>query len=137
MTHGKLINNSLTLFQMGSTVKIKDNLVTNPSIEQLESDGWKEVIYSDGNGGIYESGQFIIVETPVTSVISLTPEKQREQAYQNEPLINWDNEMFSCDNFRLERLSPYFFTQNPRYEEALTVWLSAREEIQNKYPDNI
>ena len=65
----------------------------------------------------------------------LSKSKQRELAYSTESIINWDNEQFTCDRFRIERLSPYFFSNNSRYNEALIAWSNARADIQAKYPD--
>lgn len=134
MEYGRINNGVFERFTPGCTIQVGDRLITNPSAEQLVAGGWKEIIEHEGNGGVYEDGDFIIVETMLSQPIQLTPHQQRESAYQSDLLIEWDSELFTCDRFRVDRLSPYFFAQNPRYEEALTAWLNARDQIQSMYP---
>ena len=64
MTHAKLNNGQLTYFTIGETLQIGESLVTNPSIEMIESIGYKEVIHSEGDRGVVEDGNYIIIETP-------------------------------------------------------------------------
>lgn len=136
MTHAKLNNGKLTYFTVGETMMIGETLVTNPSIEQIESIGYKEVINADGDRGVYEDGNYIIIETPVYIPSVLTQAQLREQAYQNDKIIEWQGEMLTCDEARLDRMSVYYFSGQTEKVAALQeLWLDARESIQLKYPD--
>ena len=138
MAHAKLTNGQLSYFTEGETVMIGNELITNPSIAQLESEGYKEVIYNQGNNGTYEDGNYIIIETPMPEVIVLTPAQQREQAYQNDKVIEWQGEMLTCDEARLNRMSAYYYSgQTDKLAQLQQLWLDARESIQNKYPDEV
>lgn len=41
--------------------------------------------------------------------------------------------MFSCDDFRRDRLDVYNYSGSERYEEALETWKNGRIMIQTKY----
>ena len=131
----KLTNGQLEYFNEGSTMLIGENYVTNPDAAMLHSAGYKEVIYHTGNAGTYEDGEFIIVETPAQEVLVLTPEQQREQAYENEPVIEWEGKLRTCDWIR-DLIRTYELLSNTETVDALLVlWLAGRADIQAKYPD--
>jgi len=131
----KLTNGQLTYFTEGSTVQIGENLVTNPTDEMLESEGYKEVIYNEGNGGTYEDGNFIIIETPAPTPIP--PAELRERAYENEPIIMWDGKLRSCDFVRGLIRTYELLADTVKVEELIVLWLAGREEIKTKYPEVI
>lgn len=136
MTHAKLENGKLTYFTVGETMMIGETLVTNPSIEQIESIGYKEIIHADGDRGIVEDGNYIIIETPVYVPPVLTPVQQREQAYKTDKIIEWQGEMLTCDEARLNRMSAYSYSgQTEKLGQLQELWMAARESIQLKYPD--
>ena len=139
MTHAKLNNGQLTYFTVGETLQIGENLVTNPSIEMIESIGYKEVIHSEGDRGVYEDGNYIIIETPAPILPpELTQAQKREKAYREDKLIEWQGEMLTCDEARLNRMSAYYYSgQTDKLSQLQELWLGAREEIRLKYPDNI
>ena len=139
MTHAKLNNGQLTYFTVGETLQIGDSLVTNPSIEMIESIGYKEVIHSEGDKGVYEDGNYIIIETPLPVIIPeivLTPDEQREKAYENEPIIEWDGKLRTCDFIRGLVRTYELLGNTEKVDQLITLWLEGREVIQLKYPDN-
>ena len=108
--HAKLINGQLKYFTIGETLEIEGLMVTNPSIEMIESIGYKEVIHTSGNGGMYQTESNIVIETPIPEPIVevvLSPAEQRELAYKTEKLIEWKGEMLTCDEARVNRMSVY------------------------------
>jgi len=129
----KLTNGQLTYFTEGSTVQIGENLVTNPTDEMLESEGYKEVIYNEGNGGTYEDGNFIIIETPAPT--PTPPAELRERAYESEPVIMWDGKLRSCDFVRGLIRTYELLADTVKVEELIVLWLAGREEIKTKYPE--
>lgn len=132
--YAKLENNQLTPFIEGSTVKIGETLVTNPSIEMLESEGYKEVIHTDGDTGVYEDGNYIIVETPKYIPKVLTADDQREIAYNVEPVIEWNGALKTCDFIRGLMVT---YKEIEAYEKVVVVkalWMAGREAIQRRYP---
>lgn len=131
----KLINGQLIYYIEGSTIQIGDRLVTNPTTEQRRAEGYKEVIYHVGNAGTYIDGDFIIVETPAPEVIVLTPEQQREQAYESEPVILWEDKLRTCDWIRGLIRTYKLLSDTERVDTLLQLWIAGRAEIQNKYPD--
>lgn len=133
----KLTNGQLHYFTVGETIMIGNKLVTNPSIDMLETEGYKEVIHTEGNGGVYEDGNYIIIETPAPAPLPvLTPAQLREQAYQNDKIIEWQGEMLTCDEARLNRMSAYYYSgQTEKLGQLQELWMAARESIQLKYPD--
>ena len=137
MTHAKLNNGQLTYFTVGETLQIGDSLVTNPSIEQIESIGYKEVIHSEGDRGVYEDGNYIIIETPAPILPpELTQAQKREKAYREDKLIEWQGEMLTCDEARLNRMSAYYYSrQTDKLSQLQELWLGGREAIRLKYPD--
>ena len=131
----KLTNNKLEYYQEGSTIMIGENLVTNPTPEQRFSEGYREVINRDGNGGVYVDGDFIIVETPIPEVVELTPEQKREIAYSSELIIDWDGKLRTCDEV-LKLLDVYKYLGSlERLDALLVLWEAGRSEIQSKYAD--
>ena len=138
MTHAKLNNGQLTYFTVGETLQIGENLVTNPSIEMIESIGYKEVIHSEGDRGVVEDGNYIIIETPAPILPpELTQAQKREKAYREDKLIEWQGEMLTCDEARLNRMSAYYYSgQTDKLSQLQELWLVAREDIQSKYPNN-
>ena len=136
MAHAKLINGQLRYFTVGETMQIGEELITNPSLEQIESIGYKEVINADGDRGVYEDGNYIIIEIPVPIVEVITPEQHRERAYQNDKIIEWQGELLTCDEARVNRMSAYYYSgQTDKLTQLQQLWLDARESIQLKYPD--
>ncbi len=136
MAHAKLTNGQLRYFTVGETLQIGEELITNPSLEQIESIGYKEVINADGSNGIYEDGNYIIIETPVYVPPVLTPAQLREQAYKTEKIIEWQGEMLTCDEARVNRMSAYSYRgQTEKLGQLQDLWMAARESIQLKYPD--
>lgn len=136
MVHAKLTNGQLRYFTVGETLQIGEDLITNPSLEQIESIGYKEVINADGDRGVYEDGNYIIIETPVYVPPVLTPVQQRERAYQNDKIIEWQGELLTCDEARLNRMSAYYYSgQTDKLTQLQQLWLDARDSIQLKYPD--
>ena len=136
MAHAKLTNGQLRYFTEGETLQIGEELITNPSLEQIEGIGYKEVINADGNRGVYEDGNYIIIETPVPIVEVLTPAQQRERAYQNDKIIEWQGDLLTCDEARVNRMSAYYYSgQTDKLTQLQQLWLDARESIRLKYPD--
>lgn len=135
--YAKLNNGQLTYFTVGETLQIGESLVTNPSIEMIESIGYKEVIHSEGDRGVYEDGNYIIIETPSpTPPPVLTPTQERERAYREDKVIEWQGELLTCDEARLNRMSAYYYSgQTEKLAQLQQLWLEARESIQNKYPN--
>lgn len=125
----KLINKDLVFFEQPSHI-------LGNATEYANSLGYKEVTCAEGNGGVYEDGNYIIIETPApTPPPVLTPEKQREDAYANELIIEWNGELISCDKARKDRMSVYLeLGELDKYEVLKALWLDARNEIQNRYP---
>ena len=140
MTHAKLNNGQLTYFTVGETLQIGESLVTNPSIEMIESIGYKEVIHSEGDRGVVEDGNYIIIETPVPVIIPevvLTPEEMREKAYETEPVIECEGKLKTCDFIRGLVRTYELLGNTEKVEQLIALWLVAREEITLKYPDYI
>lgn len=139
MKHAKLENGQLRYFTVGETMLIGEVLVTNPTIEQIESIGYKEVINADGNNGIYEDDNYIIIETPVPEAIqppTYTQAQMRELAYKNDKIIEWQGELLTCDEARINRMSAYYYSgQTDKLSQLQELWMEARESIQLKYPD--
>lgn len=136
MAHAKLTDGQLTYFTIGETILIGEQLVTNPSIEMIETEGYKEVIHAEGNGGVYEDGNYIIIETPVHVAPALTPAQHREKAYREDKVIEWQGEMLTCDEARLNRMSAYYYSgQTDKLAQIQQLWLDARQSIQIQYPD--
>ena len=134
--HAKLINNQLVPFTVGETLLIGDRLITNPSIEAIETIGYKEVIYHDGNNGMYYEDNYLIVETPIPIPAPvLTPEEQREIAYANELIIEWDGKLRTCDFIRGLVRTYELLSDTAKVEQLIVLWLAGREAIQSKYPD--
>lgn len=138
MAYAKLTNGQLRYFTEGETIMIGETLVTNPGIEMLEAEGYKEVIHAEGNGGVYEDGNYIIIETPAPIPPPvLTPAQQREKAYREDKIIEWHGEMLTCDEARLNRMSAYYYSgQTEKLAQLQQLWLDARESIQMQYPDD-
>ena len=137
--HAKLINGQLKYFTIGETLEIEGLMVTNPSIEMIESIGYKEVIHASGNGGMYQTESNIVIETPIPEPIVevvLSPAEQRELAYKTEKLIEWKGEMLTCDEARVNRMSVYVeLGELGKYEELKALWIAARLDIQARIPD--
>lgn len=71
-------------------------------------------------------------------IVELTPAQQRQLAYETEPIISWQGEMLTCDEARLNRLSAYYYSnQTEKLQQLQALWLAARTEIQNRYPEII
>lgn len=65
----------------------------------------------------------------------ISPDKQREQAYENEPVIMLDGKLRTCDFIR-GLISTYeLLSDTERVEQLFVLWLAGREEIKTKYPD--
>lgn len=66
----------------------------------------------------------------------LTPAQLRQIAYYTEPLIEWQGELLTCDKARDEKMSVYFYSnQTEKLQQLQALWLAARTEIQNRYPE--
>ena len=139
MAHAKLTNGQLRYFTEGETLMIGSELITNPNISQLESEGYKEIIYAEGDRGVYEDGNYIIIEMPAPAPPPvLTPAQLREQAYKNDKVIEWQGEMLTCDEARLNRMSAYYYSgQSEKLAQLQQLWLDARASIQLQYPDDV
>ena len=114
----------------------------NPTFLELIRPGsgrYKEVIYAEGNGGVYEDGNYIIIETPAPIPPPvLTPAQQREKAYREDKVIECQGEMLTCDEARLNRMSAYYYSgQTDKLAQIQQLWLDARESIQLQYPDEV
>lgn len=71
-------------------------------------------------------------------VTELTPNQLRQIAYESEQIINWQGEMLTCDKARLDRMSAYYYSnQTDKLQQLQALWLAARTEIQNRYPEII
>ena len=139
MAHAKLTNGQLRYFTVGETIMIGENIVTNPSIEMIEGIGYKEVLHTVGNGGIYETHENIIVETPpaiIPEEVIYTHAQLRELAYKNDAIIEWQGEMLTCDEARINRMNVYYYSgQDEKLEQLKVLWLAARQSIQAQYPE--
>ena len=130
----KLTNNTLNYYTEGSTIMIGDRLVTNPNEAQRRSEGYKEVIHQSGNGGVYETDEFIIIETPIQEVVVLSNEEMREQAYATEPVVMWEGKLRTCDFIR-GLIVTYQFLGSDKLEELKELWLEGRVVIKTMWPE--
>ena len=139
MTYAKLTNGQLTYFTIGETLEIEGKQITNPSIADIKKIGYKEVIHTSGNGGMYQTETNIVIETPIPEPIVevvLSPSEQRELAYKTEKLIEWQGAMLTCDEARVDRMSVYYeLGEMEKYDALKVLWLAARVEIQTRLPD--
>lgn len=110
MIYAKLINGRLQYFTEGETVLIGDKMITNPTIEVIIEEGYKQVIYTEGNRGIYEDNNYIIIEIPTYSPPIFTPAQLREKAYREDKVIEWNGELLTCDEARLNHMSAYYYS---------------------------
>lgn len=127
----KIINGSIVPY-------IEPNHIIGDYTDDAIMNGFKEIIEdSNQSGSPYEDGDYIIIPSLIPQVTqTLTLNEIREIAYKNELIINWDDKMFSCDEFRIDRLSVYYYSNSERYEDALNVWVEGRRKIQEKYTSN-
>lgn len=97
------------------------------------------MIHSEGDRGVVEDGNYIIIETPAPILPpELTQAQKREKSYREDKLIEWQGEMLTCDEARLNRMSAYYYSgQTDKLSQLQELWLVAREEIRFKYPDYI
>ena len=135
MSNNKSKRNSLLVGGLTSTAglfitKAIGILYVAPFKAMVGSENY--VYYAAGYGGNY-----IIIETPAPAPPPvLTPAQQRERAYREDKVIEWQGEMLTCDEARLSRMSAYYYSgQTEKLAQIQQLWLDARESIQLQYPD--
>lgn len=99
----------------------------------------KYVELSAAQSAFHEANQTATVREVWEMVLSvpeaIAPSKLRELAYASEAVIMWDGEMRTCD-FCRGVLFSYELTENTtRHAELKALWMAARTEIQERYPD--
>ena len=110
----KLIKGEICYFQQPAHI-LGD--ASNYAKEQ----GYKEVIYQEGNKGTWQDDEFIYVETPATVITNDDIRMQREQAYKMESdslYMAWQK---------------YLAKGDIRAETAKKTWIEKVTEIENRY----
>jgi len=76
---GKIVNEELEYYKSPS-------FILGDSSEYAKSQGYKEVVFSTGDNGIYETEEFIIVEQDIIVQVenNETIKNKREMAYSME-----------------------------------------------------
>lgn len=85
----------------------------------------------DINNYLYQDNQYIY--SPIESLESSSTE-QRENAYNTEAIIEWDNKMITIT--QAAQLWQYYAAEGNKKSNELTVLIvQAKELIRKKYPD--
>ena len=131
-----ILNNRIVDFgkDISKTIELGKELSDNWSKPVQLTSEMEQFLSNNPNALVSEIWNCKLNDPIVMAVV--TPAKQREQAYANEPIIEWNGELLTCDNARLNHMSAYFYSdQTEKFEALKALWLQARTEIQTKYPD--
>lgn len=72
---------------------------------------------------------------PINTPPELTPAEQREQAYNTQPCVEWDEEMLTVTE-AAQQWAYYAAEGNSEKTDALTVLIkAAKQSIREQYPD--
>lgn len=81
-----------------------------------------------------ENGVIVGVNPLPIPKVSLTPTELRQQAYETNPLIEWEDENITVDQANTIFLR-YFAESNLKAEEIQMLIISAKDSIRQTYPD--
>lgn len=112
----KLINGILTPY------KQPENILGDAS-RIAKKEGYKEVIYQEGDKGIYEDEKVIYVETPAYVETDEDIKQKRKQAYKSE-----------SDDLFMEWQKYIALSQSAKATAAKTAWIAKVTEIDQKHP---
>ena len=126
MEYGKIVNNEIIFLERPSHI-------LGDISEYARSLGYKVVLHTIGANGLWEDIDYIYKEESEQLVDN---KRLRELSYSSDRIINWQGEMLTCDEARLNRMSAYYYSgQTEKLVQLQQLWLDARESIQLQYPD--
>jgi len=119
----KIINGELEYFK-------QPDWILGDASKYATKNGYKEVIYQNGDKGTYETNDNIIVETPIPV---LTVDEQRRQAYGVELSVNWQDKLMTVDAANSLYLYYRAEADDDRAEAIQLLIKEAKTTIREKY----